>query len=60
MDVEGEGPIFKIVQTKLISEDKNNVVSTTLTSGVQNCGRMLEQMIQCIDFAVGPPCLTFT
>ena len=30
------------------------VVSSTLTSGVQNCDTVLEQMIQCIVLAVGP------
>ena len=66
VDVRGEGPIFKYVQTKLEDEfltgQYNNL--TTLTSEVQNCGRALEQMIHCIIFVVGthPPyvCLAST
>ena len=46
------------VHTKLESEfltgEGRRVVSITLMSGVQNCNRALERMIQCIVLAVGP------
>ena len=57
VDVGGEGLIFKYVCTKLESKTylSRRVVSIMLTSGVQNCNRALEQMIQCIVLAVAPP-----
>ena len=48
-----ERPIFKYVRTKLLIR-KLHCSFAPLTSGVQNCGRMLEQIIQCLVFVVGP------
>ena len=57
VDIGGEGAIFKYMY-KLSSKQElcwpRQVVPTTLTSGVQKCGRALKQMIQCIVFVLGP------
>ena len=59
--MRGEEPIFKYVTNKLqkrVSYRWRRVVLTTLMSWVQNCGRALKRMIQCVVFAVGPLPLT--
>ena len=50
----GERPIF---ETKLESKfltGQDEYVSITLKFGVQNCGRALERMIQCVAWWLGP------
>ena len=52
-----EGEKGRYVDTKLESVFfllSRQVVSITLTSGVQNCNRALEWMIQCVVLGVGP------
>ena len=45
--------IRNILNLKPICYRSRRVVSITLRSGVQNCGRALKQIIQCIVLAVG-------
>ena len=58
-----KGPIFEYAQNKLESEFfllvKTSIVSITLTSGIQDCGRALKRMPNFVIILPPPPYVHF-